>query len=80
MLALNLVLKLDIEMGYPTKVQCIERKESAQFYINFPTPLAQALEFSKGEMVEWTIHDKGHLILSRQEVPADVVPVKKTSR
>jgi hypothetical protein len=48
-------------MSYPTKVQCIERKESAQFYINFPTPLAQALDFAKGEMVEWTIHDKGHL-------------------
>jgi hypothetical protein len=65
-------------MGYPTKVQCIERQESAQFYINFPAPLAQALDFLKGEMVEWTIHDKGHLILSRQEVPADPVPVKKT--
>ncbi|HEY9154018.1 MAG TPA: hypothetical protein VIM69_02735 [Opitutaceae bacterium] len=67
-------------MGYPTKVQCIERKDSAQFYINFPTPLAQALEFSKGEVVEWTIHDKGHLILSRQESPPDPVPVKKTTR
>lgn len=80
MLESYLVFRLDISMGYPTKVQCIDRKESAQFYINFPAPLAQALEFSKGEMVEWTIHDKGHLILSRQEVPADPVPVKKTSR
>ena len=65
-------------MGYPTKVQCIERKDSAQYYINVPAPLAQALEFAKGETVEWTVHDKGHLILSRQEVPADPVPVKKT--
>jgi hypothetical protein len=32
---------------------------------------------AKGELVEWTIHDKGHLILSRQDVPADPVPVKK---
>ncbi len=67
-------------MGYPTKVQCIERKDSSQFYINFPTPLAQALEFTKGELVEWTIHDKGHLILTRQDVPADLIPVKKTTR
>ena len=67
-------------MGYPTKVQCIERKHSAQFYINFPTPLAQALDFTKGEVVEWSIHDKGHLILRRQQVPADAVPVKKTTR
>jgi len=67
-------------MGYPTKVQCIERKDSAQFYINFPTPLAQALDFSKGEIVEWSIHDKANLILSRREVPAGRVPVKKTTR
>lgn len=67
-------------MGYPTKVQCIERKDSSQFYINFPTPLAQALEFAKGEIVEWTIHDKGHLILTRQDVPAGLIPVKKTTR
>lgn len=67
-------------MGYPTKVQCIEREASSQFYINFPTPLAQALEFAKGEIVEWTIHDKGHLILTRRDVPADLIPVKKTTR
>lgn len=67
-------------MGYPTKVQCIERQDSSQFYINFPTPLAQALEFAKGEVVEWTIHDKGHLILTRQTVPADLIPVKKKTR
>lgn len=67
-------------MGYPTKVQCIQRKETSQFYINFPTPIAQAMDFAKGETVEWTIHDKGHLIVSRREVPADPVPVKKTTR
>lgn len=67
-------------MGFPTKVQCIERKESEQWYINFPAALAQAMEFNKGETVEWTIHDKGNLILSRQQTPPDPVPVKKTSR
>ena len=35
-------------MGYPTKVQCIQRKESSQFYNNFPTPLAEAMDFAKG--------------------------------
>lgn len=67
-------------MGYPTKIQCIERKDSSQFYINFPAPLAQALDFSKGEVVEWSIHDKKHLIVSRREVPPDPIPVKKTAR
>ncbi len=64
-------------MGYPTKVQLIERKESQQFYINFPVPIAQAMEFTKGEVVEWTIVDKQHLIVSRANVPPDRVDVKK---
>jgi hypothetical protein len=65
-------------MGYPTKVQCICRKDSEQFYINFPLPLAQAFELAKGETVEWTVVDKRHLILSRKTAPPDPVPVKKT--
>ena len=64
-------------MGYPTKVQLIQRKKSYQYYINFPAAIAQAMDFSKGEDVEWTVHDKKHLILSRQQVPADPIPVKK---
>jgi hypothetical protein len=67
-------------MGYPTKVQLIERKDSQQFYINFPAPIAQALEFAKGEIVEWTIADKQHLILTRCAVPPDTVDVKKKLR
>ncbi len=38
------------------------------------------MDLAKGETVEWTIHDKGHLIVSRREVPPDPVPVKKTTR
>lgn len=67
-------------MGYPTKVQLIERKDSQQFYINFPAPIAQAMEFTKGEIVEWTIADKQHLILARSAVPPDAVDVKKKLR
>jgi hypothetical protein len=65
-------------MGYPTKVQCITRRASEQYYINFPLPMAQAFEFTKGEEVEWTVVDKKHLILSRRAAPPDLVPVKKT--
>ncbi|MDO8692066.1 MAG: hypothetical protein Q7R39_19010 [Dehalococcoidia bacterium] len=57
-------------MGYPTKVQLIRRKESEQWYINFPAVLAQAMEFERGETVEWTIEDKAHLSLRRLQVPA----------
>lgn len=54
-------------MGYPTKVQLIKRKKSQQWYINFPSAIAQAMEFSKGEVVEWIIEDKKNLILHRPE-------------
>lgn len=56
-------------MGYPTKVQLIKRKQSEQWYINFPTALAQAMEFERGETVEWTIEDKAHLLLRRLAAP-----------
>ena len=67
-------------MGYPTKVQLIKRKASEQYYINFPAAIAQAMDFSKAEDVEWTISDKKHLILSRKVVPPDPIDVKKTLR
>jgi len=52
-------------MGYPTKVQLIKRKKSEQWYINFPSAVAQAMEFARGEVVEWLIEDKAHLLLKR---------------
>jgi hypothetical protein len=67
-------------MGFPTRVQLIQRKDSEQWYINFPSALAQAMEFEKGEEVQWLVSDKAHLILSRQNVPPDPVSVKKTTR
>jgi hypothetical protein len=67
-------------MGYPTKVQLIKRKKSEQYYINFPAAIAQAMDFSKAEDVEWTVSDKKHLILSRKVAPPDPVDVKKTLR
>ena len=36
-------------MGFPTKVQLIKRRASEQWYINFPSAVAQAMEFSRGE-------------------------------
>jgi hypothetical protein len=63
-------------MGFPTKVQLINRKASEQWYINFPSAVAQAMEFSKGETVEWIIEDKALLALRRLDPPAPVL--KKT--
>lgn len=67
-------------MAYPTKVQLIQRKQSEQWYINFPAAIAQGMDFSKGEEVLWTIADKGHLILSRKGVPPNPIDLKKTLR
>ena len=54
-------------MGYPTKVQLIKRKSSQQWYVNFPAVLAQAMEFEKGETVEWIVKDRDALTLERKE-------------
>ena len=63
-------------MGYPTRVQLIKRKKSEQWYINFPSALAQAMEFSRGETVEWIIEDKGQLVCRRRHTPPSAL--KKT--
>jgi len=68
-------------MGYPTKVQLIARKKgSDQYYINFPTAVAEAMDFQKGETIEWIIEDKANLIVHRPEVPPSPITVKKTLR
>ena len=63
-------------MGFPTKVQLIKRQASEQWYINFPSALAQAMEFSRGETVEWFVEDKGLLALRRSSTPPSML--KKT--
>ena len=42
-------------MGYPTKIQLISRQKGQQWYVNFPNALAEAMNFEKGETVEWTV-------------------------
>src|SRR5260221_5973386 len=63
-------------MGFPTKVQLIQRKDSQQWYINFPSAVAQAMEFTRGEVVEWIVEDKNRLLLRRRKVSA--AALKKT--
>lgn len=64
-------------MGYKTKVQRIKRQKSEQWYINFPSAVAQAMEFSQSENVEWIISDKQNLILHRPEASHDPIHIKK---
>ena len=52
-------------MGFKTKVQLIQRRESQQWYINFPSACAQMMNFQKGEVMEWEITADGQMILHR---------------
>ena len=64
-------------MGFPTKVQRIKRKLSQQWYINFPSAVAQAMEFKRGEVVEWIVEDKSQLVLNRLEPPEPALKKKR---
>lgn len=64
-------------MGFPTKIQLIKRAASEQWYINLPSAVAQAMEFQKGEVVEWIIEDKQRMVLQRMEQTVDDADKKK---
>jgi len=53
-------------MGYPTKIQLISRKKGQQWYVNFPNALAEAMNFEKGEVVEWEVETLGVLKMTRR--------------
>ena len=68
-------------MGYPTKLQLIARKKGTdQYYINFPTAVAEAMEFRKGEIIEWVVEDKANIIAHRPVVPPSPVTIEKKTR
>jgi hypothetical protein len=53
-------------MGYPVKIQKVERPTNRSYYVNFPVALAEALRITKGEEFHWLLEDKNTLILERQ--------------
>ena len=56
-------------MGYPMKIQLISRKkEGCQWYVNFPNALAQAMQFRKGETIEWEVVSIHCLTMKRSSV------------
>ncbi len=64
-------------MGFTTKIQLIKRAKSEQWYINFPSALAQAMEFDKAELVEWVVQDKHCLTLKRVEAATNSAKKKQ---
>jgi hypothetical protein len=67
---------MEVIMGFSTKVQLIKRKASEQWYINFPSAVAQAMEFKKGETVEWIVEDSSLLALRRMTPPESILKKK----
>lgn len=58
-------------MGYPVKLQKVDRPTNRSYYINFPTALAEAIRVEKGEKFEWIVEDRNTLILQRlQPLPS----------
>lgn len=73
-------------MGYPVRIQRVERGATKSFYVNFPAALAQACNIEKGEEMEWIIEDKNNFTLQRikklpskptKELPVTVAAKKK---
>ena len=66
-------------MGYPTKIQQISRQKGNQWYVNFPNALAEAMNFTKGETVEWEVDSLTALRMTRIETPRST-PVGKRKK
>ena len=60
-------------MGYPVKIQRVERGTTKSFYVNFPAAVAEACNIEKGEEMEWIVEDKNTFTLQRIKK----VPMKK---
>jgi hypothetical protein len=52
-------------MGYKTKIQLIQRKDSQQWLFNIPAAIGAALELKKGESLDLTIENKNRLVVRR---------------
>ncbi len=69
-----------LDMGYSTKLQCIKRVKSEQWYVNFPAAVAQAIELQEGEIVEWLIDDYQNLVLKRSDQAVSSLKKKLPAR
>ena len=57
-------------MGYPVKIQRVERGTTKSFYVNFPAAVAEACNIEKGQEMEWIVEDKNTFTLqSIKKIP-----------
>jgi hypothetical protein len=56
-----------MQAKYEIKIQVIRsKKQSPRFYVNFPLPLAAALDLEGGELVQWRLLSRSELRLVRR--------------
>lgn len=65
---ISIDINKEFKMGYPTKIQLISRNKGNQWYVNFPNALAEAMNFRKGETVEWSVESIKSLRMIRKEI------------
>ncbi len=52
-------------MGYRVRIQKVDRPSNRSFYINFPSPIADAVNMQKGEELEWFVEDRNTFVVKR---------------
>ena len=52
-------------MGYPVKIQKVERPTNKSYYVNLPAALAESAGIEKGEEMEWLVEDRNCFVLRR---------------
>ena len=52
-------------MGYKVRIQRVDRPTNRSFYLNFPSPIADAVKMQKGEELEWLIEDRNTFVAKR---------------
>lgn len=58
-------------MGYPVKLQKVERPSNRSYYLNVPMVLAESLGLQKGEVLEWFVQDTNTFIIKRKKNKPD---------
>jgi len=57
-------------MGYPVKIQRVQRAGACSYYVNFPVAVAESIGATKGETWCWSLEDKDTLVLQRLDADA----------
>jgi antitoxin component of MazEF toxin-antitoxin module len=54
-------------MGYPVKMQKVQRPTNKSFYVCFPASIAEACQITKGEEMVWLIENRNTFVLKRKK-------------